>query len=184
MRRREFIMLAGWTSVAWPLAVRAQQPSRVPTVGFLSPNSKAAANAWTAAFVQGLQDRGWIEDQSVIIKYRWEDGQVERTSELVNELIQLKVDVIVTHGVPNIVAAMKATPTVRSSSRWQRTRSAAVLLPVLRGRAGMSRDCRLCRATWQASGWSSAPTGCHGRSQCIPILGDERSSGPRDFGQS
>jgi putative tryptophan/tyrosine transport system substrate-binding protein len=112
MRRREFIMLAGWTSVAWPLAVRAQQPSRVPTVGFLSPNSQAAAKAWTAAFVQGLQDRGWIEDQSVIIKYRWEDGQVERTAELVNELIQLKVDVIVTHGVPNIVAAMKATPTV------------------------------------------------------------------------
>ena len=55
---------------------------------------------------------GWIEGRTVVIEYRWEDGQVERTSELVNELVRLKVDVIVTHGVPNIVAAMKATPTV------------------------------------------------------------------------
>ncbi|MCP3401592.1 ABC transporter substrate-binding protein [Bradyrhizobium sp. CCGB20] len=111
MRRREFITLVGG-AVAWPSAVQAQQPSRVPTVGFLSPNSQAASKAWTAAFVQGLRDLGWIEDRTVIIEYRWEDGQVERTSDLVSELIRLKVAVIVTHGIPNIVAAMKATPTV------------------------------------------------------------------------
>lgn len=111
MRRREFITLVGGAA-AWPIAVQAQQPSRVPTVGFLSPNSQAASKAWTAAFVQGLHDLGWIEDRTVIIEYRWEDGQVERTSDLVNELIRLKVAVIVTHGVPNIVAAMRATPTV------------------------------------------------------------------------
>ena len=79
---------------------------------FFSPNSQVAAKSWTTAFVQGLHNLGWIEDRTVIIKYRWEDGQVERTSEPVNELVQLNVDVIVTHGVPNIIAAMTATPTV------------------------------------------------------------------------
>jgi putative ABC transport system substrate-binding protein len=111
MRRREFITLVGGAA-AWPIAVQAQQSSKVPTVGFLSPNSQAAAKSWTTAFVQGLRDLGWIEDRTVTIEYRWEDGQVERTSEFVNELVRLKVDVIVTHGLPNIVAAMKATPTV------------------------------------------------------------------------
>jgi putative ABC transport system substrate-binding protein len=111
MKRREFITLVGGAA-AWPLAVHAQQPSRVPIVGFLSPNSQAAAKTWTAAFVQRLHDLGWIEDRTVQIEYRWEDGQVERTSEFVNELVRLKVDIIITHGVSNIVAAMKATSTV------------------------------------------------------------------------
>jgi ABC-type uncharacterized transport system substrate-binding protein len=111
MKRREFITLVGGTA-AWPLAVHAQQPSKVPTVGFLSPNSQAAAKAWTAAFVQRLLDLGWIESRTVQIEYRWEDGQVERTSEFVNELVRLKVDIIVTHGVPNIVGAIKATSTI------------------------------------------------------------------------
>ncbi|HTF79712.1 MAG TPA: ABC transporter substrate-binding protein [Bradyrhizobium sp.] len=111
MQRRDFVMLLG-AAAGWPLAVHAQRPSRVPTVGFLSPNSYAAAKAWTTAFVQRLHDLGWIESRTVQIEYRWEDGQVERTSEFVNELVRLKVDVIVTHGVPNIVGAIKATSTI------------------------------------------------------------------------
>src|SRR5258705_6773226 len=111
MKRREFITLVGGAA-AWPLAVHAQQPSRVPTVGFLSPNSQAAAKTWTTAFVQRLGDLGWIEDRTVEIEYRWEDGQVERTSEFVNELVRLKVDVIITHGGSNTVAAIKAPSTI------------------------------------------------------------------------
>ncbi len=61
---------------------------------------------------QRLRDLGWIEGRTIQIEYRWEDGQVERTSEFVDELVRLKVDVIVTHGVPNIVGAMKATSTI------------------------------------------------------------------------
>ena len=112
MRRREFISLFGGTAAAWPLTARAQQPSKLPTVGFLSPNSYAAAKTWTTAFVKRLQDLGWTEGKTVQIEYRWEDGQVERTSEFITELVGLKVDVIVTHGVPNIVAAIKTTPAV------------------------------------------------------------------------
>jgi putative ABC transport system substrate-binding protein len=92
--------------------VRARQPSKVPTVGLLSPNSYAAAKTWTTAFVQRLHDLGWIEGRTVQIEYRWEDGQVERTSEFITELVRLKVDVIVTHGVSNIVAATKTTSAI------------------------------------------------------------------------
>jgi putative ABC transport system substrate-binding protein len=74
MQRRNFMMLLG-AAAGWPLAVHAQQPSKVPTVGFLSPNSYAAATTWTSAFVQRLQDLGWIENRTVQIEYRWEDGQ-------------------------------------------------------------------------------------------------------------
>jgi putative ABC transport system substrate-binding protein len=111
MQRRNFIMVLG-AAAAWPLAVHAQRPSKLPTVGFLSPNSPAAAKTWTTAFVQRLHDLGWIENRTVQIEYRWEDGQIERTSEFVNELVRLKVDLIVTHGVANIVAAIKATSTI------------------------------------------------------------------------
>jgi putative tryptophan/tyrosine transport system substrate-binding protein len=110
MKRREFVTLVAGAA-AWPITVKAQSP-RVPTVGFLSPNSQAAAKTWTTAFVEALRDLGWIEGRTVYIEYRWEDGQTELTSELVNELVRAKVDVIVTHGVPNIVAAMKVTPIV------------------------------------------------------------------------
>jgi len=111
MKRRAFMALVGGAA-AWPLAVYAQQASRMPTVGFLSPNSEVAARDWTTAFVQRLHDLGWIEGRTVQIEYRWEDGKVERSSEFVNELLRLKVDVIVTHGVPNIVGAINATSTV------------------------------------------------------------------------
>lgn len=112
MRRREFITVIGGSAAAWPLVANAQLASKLATVGFLSPNSQAVAQPWTAAFVERLRDLGWIEDRTVQIEYRWEDGLVERSSEFVNELVGLKVDVIVTHGVPNIVGAMKATSTI------------------------------------------------------------------------
>jgi putative ABC transport system substrate-binding protein len=85
MRRREFIGLIG-VATAWPVAAPAQQPAKVPTIGFLSPNSSVAAKTWTTAFVQRLPDLGWDEGRTVQIEYRWEDGQVERTVEFVEEL--------------------------------------------------------------------------------------------------
>lgn len=111
MRRREFIGLVG-AATAWPVAAPAQRPAKVPIIGFLSPNSSVAAETWTTAFVQRLHDLGWDEGRTVQIEYRWEDGQVERTVEFVDELVRLKIDVIVTHGVANIVAAKQATSTI------------------------------------------------------------------------
>jgi hypothetical protein len=60
-RRREFITLIGGTAVTWPLAARAQQPGKLPTIGFQGANTPSVQSKWTAAFVQRLRELGWIE---------------------------------------------------------------------------------------------------------------------------
>jgi putative ABC transport system substrate-binding protein len=108
MRRREFITLLGGAA-AWPLAARAQQPGKLPTVGFLGPNTRSAASEWVAAFVQRLRELGWIEGRTVAIEYRWVEGREERYAEVAAELVRLKVDVIVTSGTPAVIASKEAT---------------------------------------------------------------------------
>jgi putative tryptophan/tyrosine transport system substrate-binding protein len=112
MRRREFILLLGGAAAGWPLAARAQQPGKLPTIGFFSPNTSSAASPWTAAFVERLRDLGWIEGRTVAIAYRWGGGRTERIAEFVAEFVRLKVDVIVTHGELNIAAAKQATSVI------------------------------------------------------------------------
>jgi putative tryptophan/tyrosine transport system substrate-binding protein len=111
--RRDFItLLGGAAAAAWPLAARAQQAGKLPTIGFFSPNTRSAAGPWTAAFVQRLSDLGWNEKQTVAIVYRFGEGETERIASFVEEFVRLKVDVIVTHGEPNIVAAKQATSVI------------------------------------------------------------------------
>jgi putative tryptophan/tyrosine transport system substrate-binding protein len=108
MRRREFITLLGG-AVSWPLAARAQQPGKLPTIGFLGPQTLAAQSLWTAAFVQRLRELGWIEGRTVAIEYRWAEGRSERFAEIAAEFVRLKVDMIVTQGTPVVIAAKQAT---------------------------------------------------------------------------
>ena len=61
MKRREFITLLGGAAATWPLAARAQQPAKLPTIGVLGPSTALAATKWTAALVQRLRELGWIE---------------------------------------------------------------------------------------------------------------------------
>jgi len=75
MRRREFIRLFSSTVVAWPLAARAQQAGKLPTIGFLGSDA-SAWSPYTAAFVQRLRELGWIEDRTIAIQYRWSEGNV------------------------------------------------------------------------------------------------------------
>jgi uncharacterized DUF497 family protein len=70
MNRREFITLLGVTAAAWPLAARAQQPGRLPTIGFLGSDA-SFWSPWTAAFVERLRELGWIEGRTIAIEYRW-----------------------------------------------------------------------------------------------------------------
>src|SRR5262249_24078443 len=70
MKRREFITLIGGAA-AWPLAARAQQPAKLPTIGFLGQSTRSATSEWTAAFVQRLRELGWIDGRNVAIEYRW-----------------------------------------------------------------------------------------------------------------
>src|SRR5262245_27549086 len=93
-RRREFITLLGGAAVAWPFAARAQQPAKLPTIGYLGAATLATESQRRAAFVQRLRELGWIEGRTVVIDYHWADGRSERVAEIAAEFVRLKVDVI------------------------------------------------------------------------------------------
>jgi putative ABC transport system substrate-binding protein len=76
MRRRQFITLLGGAA-AWPLAARAQQVGKLPTIGFVGSNA-SSWGPWTAAFVVRLHDLGWIEGRNIAIEYRWAEARSER----------------------------------------------------------------------------------------------------------
>jgi putative tryptophan/tyrosine transport system substrate-binding protein len=97
MKRRTFITLLGGAATSWPLAVRAQQAGKLPTIGFLGADA-SAFSPWTAAFVARLGELGWIEGKTIAIEYRWSQGRSERYTEIAAEFVRLKVDAIVTVG--------------------------------------------------------------------------------------
>jgi putative tryptophan/tyrosine transport system substrate-binding protein len=84
VRRREFITLLSGVSATWPLAARAQQASKLPTIGFLGADA-SAWSSYTAAFVERLRELGWIEGRTVTIEYRWSEGRPERYAEIAVE---------------------------------------------------------------------------------------------------
>jgi ABC-type uncharacterized transport system substrate-binding protein len=112
VKRRVFITLIGSAAAAWPLAARAQQPTKLPTIGFLGPNTPTLDNRRVGAFGQRLRELGWTENRTVAIEYRWAEGRVEHLAEIVAELVRLKVNVIVTSGTPPVVAAKQATSVI------------------------------------------------------------------------
>lgn len=109
MRRREFIGLVGGAA-AYPFVADAQQQRKLPTIGFLGANT--ASSHQSDAFVQRLRELGWTDGSTVAIEYRWAEGRFDRAPALVAELVQLKVDVLVTHSTPNVVAAKQATSVI------------------------------------------------------------------------
>ena len=112
MRRREFVALLGSTALAWPIPARAQQGGKLATIGLLGSGTAAAQSQWTAAFVQRLRELGWTEGRNVTIEYRWAEGRSERFAELAAEFVRLKVDVILTHNTPPVIAAKQATSVI------------------------------------------------------------------------
>jgi putative tryptophan/tyrosine transport system substrate-binding protein len=113
MKRRAFISLLGGAGAAWLFAARAQQPGKVPTIGFLGADA-AGWRPWTDAFVGQLRKLGWIEGRSIAIEYRWSQARPERVTEIAAEFVRLKVDVIVTSGtaVPTVKQATAVIPIV------------------------------------------------------------------------
>ena len=93
IRRRDFVVILGGAAVSWPRAAHAQQPGRVPTVGFLGQSTRSAGSEWVAAFVQRLRELGWIEGRTIAIEYRWGEGREERFAAVAAEFVRLKVDV-------------------------------------------------------------------------------------------
>jgi|SRR5579864_173844 len=110
MRRRQFITLLGGTAAAWPLAARAQQAGKLPTIGVLGTQA-SVWGPWIAAFVARLHDLGWIEGRTIAIDYRWSQAQPERDAEIAAEFVRNNVDIVVTIG--SAVATVKrATATI------------------------------------------------------------------------
>jgi putative ABC transport system substrate-binding protein len=111
VKRRDFITLLGGAAV-WPLAASAQGRTKLPTIGFLGQSTRSASSEWVNAFVQRLRELGWIENSTITIDYRWGEGLSERAAEIAAEFVRLKVDVIVTSGTPQTLAAKQATSVI------------------------------------------------------------------------
>jgi putative tryptophan/tyrosine transport system substrate-binding protein len=111
MKRREFITLLGSAAVAWPLAARAQQGERVRRIGVLMAyaESDAEAQAWVAAFREGLQKLGRAEDRDIRIDIRWATTNAALMQRFATDLVALQPDVILSNNTPTTAALMRQT---------------------------------------------------------------------------
>jgi putative tryptophan/tyrosine transport system substrate-binding protein len=111
LQRRAFITLLGGVA-AFPVVARAQQPGKLPVVGFIVPGTLVSHGKWLAAFAERLRELGWVEGRTVAIEYRWAEGRAERYAEFAADLVSLKVNVIVTSTLRAVIAAKQATSAI------------------------------------------------------------------------
>jgi putative tryptophan/tyrosine transport system substrate-binding protein len=112
MRRREFITFMGGVAVAWPLAARAQQPTNIPRLCFLTFDPAASRSTRFDAFFQGLRDLGYVDGKTITIDYLSADGRGERFPMLAAECLRLKADIIAVSTTPATEAAKTATRSI------------------------------------------------------------------------
>jgi putative ABC transport system substrate-binding protein len=93
-------------------SAEAQQPTKVPRIGFLNANSPSIIAARLEAFRHGLRELGYVEGKNIVVEYRWAEGKIERLPDLATELVRLKLDVIVTASSTVTRAAKEATSTI------------------------------------------------------------------------
>ena len=98
--------------LALGVTAEAQQPKKVPRIGYLSNNDQARESARSEAIQLALRERGHVDGQNIAIEYRYTEGKLDRLPELAAELVRLKVDVIVAGGDSPVRAAKNATKTI------------------------------------------------------------------------
>jgi putative ABC transport system substrate-binding protein len=114
MRRRDFIVRLGGATVAWPLAVRAQQTARMRRIGVLMTNAESdpEGQARVTAFLTGLRELGWSEGRNLRVEYRWYEGNTARAEAYAVELARLTPDLLLANGTPALSALKNETRTV------------------------------------------------------------------------
>lgn len=123
MRKYCFMVLSA-VLLALSVPARAQQATKVFRIGFMagvSPPPSEPSRSNIEAFRHGLREFGYIEGKNVIIESRWANGKLDQLPELAAELVDLKVDVIVTGGTPAVIAAKQTTARFRLSRQAQIT---------------------------------------------------------------
>jgi len=113
----------GLSIIAFVLVVagavaQAQQPTKIPRIGYLIATSPSVISARIDAFRQGLRDVGYVEGKSIVIDYRWAERKLDRLPALAAELVRLNVDVIVTAGPADTRGAKEATSTIPIVMSW------------------------------------------------------------------
>jgi putative ABC transport system substrate-binding protein len=113
MSKKIFVFALGALLLAHSLPADAQQPKKVPRIGYLSNSDPATESTRAEAIRLALRERGYIEGQNIATEYRYAEGKRDRLPELAAELVRLKVDIIVAAGGdPPVRAAMNATKTI------------------------------------------------------------------------
>src|SRR5262245_22031612 len=105
------VLLVGLTLASVGLA-EAQQPKKVPRIGYMAAGSRSSDSFRIEAFRLGLRELGYVEGKNISIDYRFAEGKYDRFSDLAAELVSLKPDVIFTHTTPGALAAKNATTTI------------------------------------------------------------------------
>jgi putative tryptophan/tyrosine transport system substrate-binding protein len=112
MNKKIVVSLLATLTLAFVHLAEAQQPKKIPRIGFLSSRSPPVVPGRMGAFQQGLRELGYVEGKNIVIEYRYLEGNVDRTRSLVAELVQLKVDVLVSSIYAAIRVAKQATSTI------------------------------------------------------------------------
>jgi hypothetical protein len=114
IRRRELVVTLGSAAVAWPLAAGAQQGERVMRIGVLMAyaESDPEAQAWVAAFQEGLQKLGWAEGRNIRIDTRWATADVESIQRFAKELVALQPELVVSTSTPSTAWLLQQTRTI------------------------------------------------------------------------
>src|SRR5213594_2210371 len=119
MSKKLFALALGAFLVALSFPVAAQQPAKVPRIGYLTGATPDGQSARIEPFRQGLRELGYVEGKNIVIEYRYAEGKHDRLPTLAAELVRLNVDVIVAGGntvIPPVKEATKTIPIVMTQA--------------------------------------------------------------------